>query len=380
MTGGPRTRSTPGLDVARPPGRYTWPACGELEQIGAALDDGRLSGQAPVVAAYEQALAAYFGVRRAVAVNSGSSALHAVLHVLGVRPGTEVLVPATAPLPTAMPILTCGATPVIVDTLPGSLALDPAGVEARLSQRTRAAITLPLWGYPADNEAAESLLADAGVPVVEDACQAHGTRVRGRLAGTLGRAGCFSTHDRKLLATGEGGFVLTDDEDLADRVDHFAHLGHLRGQVHGVNYKLAAPLAAIGLRRLGVLDDQLRQRRANAGRLLAALATAGRLRELAYGPDDTPNYHTLVLTTDADADADADAIAAALATAGLPPDSVRYRYRPLPHRTLFQPHQAACPNAARLAATTFQLPVHPGMSEAALRWVAGRIAALATRK
>jgi perosamine synthetase len=384
MTGDSRTRSKPVLDAARPPGRYTWPACGELDQIGAALDDGRLSGGAPVVAAYEQALAAHFGVRRAVVVNSGSSALHAVLHVLGVRPGTEVLVPATAPLPTAMPILTCGATPVIVDTLPGSLALDPAAAEAKLSPRTRAAITLPLWGYPADDQPTESLLADAGVPVVEDACQAHGTRVRGRLAGTRGRAGCFSTHDRNLLATGEGGFVLTDDEELADRVDHFTRLGHLRGQVHGVNYKLAAPLAAIGLRRLGVLDDQLRQRRANAAQILAVLPEDGRLRELAYGPDDTPNYHTLVLTTDTDtdtdADTDADAIAAALATAGLPPDSVRYRYRPLPRRTLFQPHQTACPNAARLAATTFQLPVHPGMSEAAIRWVAGRIATLATSK
>jgi perosamine synthetase len=378
MTGDPQARAMPGLDVARPPGRYTWPACGELDQIGAALDDGQLSGGAPVVAAYEQALAAYFGVRRAVAVNSGSSALHSVLHVLGARPGTEVLVPATAPLPTAMPILTCGATPVIVDTLPGSLALDPDAVEAKLSPRTRAAIILPLWGYPADSQLVESLLADAGVPIVEDACQAHGTRVRDRLAGTLGRAGCFSTHDRKVLATGEGGFVLTDDEDLADRVNHFAHLGHLRGQVHGVNYKLAAPLAAIGLRRLRVLDEQLRQRRANAGRLLAVLSAGGRLRELAYGPNDTPNYHTLVLTTDTDTDADA--IAAALATAGLPPDSVRHRYRPLPHRTLFQPHETACPNATRLAATTFQLPVHPGMSEAALRWVAGRVAALATRK
>jgi dTDP-4-amino-4,6-dideoxygalactose transaminase len=106
--------------------RYTAPPSGELDAIGQVLADGRLSGGAPVVAVYEQALARWFRVAHAVAVNSGTSALHATLTALDVKPGTEVLVPATAPLPTAMPILTCGATPVIVDTLPSSLALTRA--------------------------------------------------------------------------------------------------------------------------------------------------------------------------------------------------------------------------------------------------------------
>src|SRR5579862_3214759 len=100
--------------------RYAPPGCGELDELAQILSDGRLSGGAPVLQAYERALAAWFGVARALAVNSGTSALHATLVALDVGPGTEVLVPATAPLPTAMPILTCGATPVIVDTLPGS--------------------------------------------------------------------------------------------------------------------------------------------------------------------------------------------------------------------------------------------------------------------
>ena len=99
--------------------RYNPPACGELDEIAELLADGRLSGGAPVLPAYEQALAAGSGSTRAIAVNSGSSALHATLIALGVKPDSEVLVPATAPLATAMPILTCGATPVIVDTLPG---------------------------------------------------------------------------------------------------------------------------------------------------------------------------------------------------------------------------------------------------------------------
>src|SRR5690349_19327438 len=93
--------------------RYIPPACGELDEIAGDLAGGRLSGGAPVLGDYERALATWFGARRAVAVNSGSSALHAALTAVGVKPGTEVIVAATAPLPTAMPILTCGATPVI---------------------------------------------------------------------------------------------------------------------------------------------------------------------------------------------------------------------------------------------------------------------------
>ncbi|MEJ3745551.1 aminotransferase class I/II-fold pyridoxal phosphate-dependent enzyme [Actinomycetes bacterium KLBMP 9797] len=156
--------------------RYRPPACGELDEIAGLMADGRLSGGAPVLAAYEQALTTWFGTARAVAVNSGSSALHATLAALDVKPGSEVLVPATAPLPTAMPILTRGATPVIVDTLPNSLAMDPCDVERKLTSRTRAAIVLPLWGYPNNDHQTTTLLAAAGVPVVEDACQAHTAR------------------------------------------------------------------------------------------------------------------------------------------------------------------------------------------------------------
>ncbi len=353
--------------------RYNPPACGEINEIAALLADGRLSGGAPVLAAYEQALAALFGVSRATAVNSGSSALHAALTALGVKPGAEVLVPATAPLPTAMPILTCVATPVMVDTRPDSLALDPADVERKLTPRTRAAITLPLWGYPNDDHEAVVLLADAGIALIEDACQAHGTKIRGRYAGTLGVAGCFSTHDRKLLSTGEGGFVLTNDEELAARIDFYTHLGHLNGAVHGVNYKLAAPLAAIGLRRLTRLQAQLDARRRNARRILDALPADGTLREFGYGEHDRPNYYNLVLT----AGSHQQEFAQNLSALGLPPDSARYGYRPLYQRPIFAEYATACPNAEALATSTFQIPVHPGMPEATVEWVAARVADLA---
>ena len=151
---------------------------GPAQHRGPAADHRRGHAQR----GYEQALAGWFGAARAVAVNSGTSALHATLVALDVHAGDEVIVPATAPLPTAMPILTCGAVPVIVDTAPWSLALDLADVSAKLTPKTQAAITLPLWGYPADDAAAAPLLTAAGIPIIEDACQAHGTKIRGRYA------------------------------------------------------------------------------------------------------------------------------------------------------------------------------------------------------
>jgi dTDP-4-amino-4,6-dideoxygalactose transaminase len=235
------------------------------------------------------------------------------------------------------------------------------------------AITLPLWGYPNDDQQAAAMLAEAGVPIVEDACQAHGTKVRGRYAGTRTAAGCFSTHDRKPLATGEGGFVLTNDPELAERIDFYSHLGHLRGQVHGVNYKLAGPLAAIGLRRLTRLQTQLDARRRNARHILDLLPPAGLLHELPHPDDDQPNYYNLVIT----ATSRQHQIAAALDAIGLPPDSSRYRYRPLHQQPLFAKPATGCPNAEALATSTFQLPVHPGLPEATVKWVAARVAAIA---
>lgn len=332
------------------------------------MNGGQLSGGAPIIAAYEDALASFFGSRYAVAVNSGSSALHAALVTVGAAPGSEVIVPAVAPLPTALPILTCGATPVIVDVLPGTLAIDPDDLRRAITSRTKAVIAVPLWGYPVDTSAAESILAESGIPLIEDAAQAHGSRLNGRFVGTHGVIGCFSTHDRKPLSTGEGGFILTSDPSLYERVEYYTRLGRLRGS-HGVNYKLAAPLAAIGLHRLAHLGNHLAARARRAQRILDALPVGGWLRELEHPPGSTPNYYSLVLTSENPGN-----LAQQFANAGLPPDSVRYRYRPLYHQPVFRPYARACPHAEAVTTATFQLPVHPGLTSAQLEWTIRTVA------
>ncbi|MGH8906461.1 MAG: DegT/DnrJ/EryC1/StrS family aminotransferase [Egibacteraceae bacterium] len=159
------------------------------------------------------------------------------------------------------------------------------------------------------------------------------------------------------------------------RNSSYTHLGHLRGHAHGVNYELAGPITAIGLRRLRLLDKQLDQRRRRAQRILRRLPPDGLLRELVYGGQDRPNCYSLVLT----ARDHAQAVAAGLASIGLPPDSIRHGYRPLYHQPIFQAYAAECQNAEALIAATVQLPVHPGMPEPTVEWVAGRVAAIARK-
>ena len=255
--------------------------------------------------------------------------------------------------------------------------LNPDDVARKLTARTVAAISLPLWGYPAALTPAAQVLAEAGIPVVEDAAQAHGTRIGGQHAGTLGAAGCFSTHDRKLLPTGEGGFILTDDDALAEKIGNYTRLGHLTGRQHGVNYKLAAPLAAIGLRRLPRLDAQIAARTGNARVILGALPPGGPLAELALADGDMPNYYCLVLRS---GHAAAPGIAAALARHGLAPDTFRWHYQGLHHRSLFARWASPCPHADALIAATFQIPVHPGLDAAALRCITRAVQAAASEE
>lgn len=351
--------------------RYALAPDGEAAAIAQVLDRGILSGGAPVIADYERALAERFGAHHAVAVNSGSSALYAVLAALGAGPGRSVALPSFAPLPTVLPILALGARPLLIDNRPYSLALDAEDLAAKLRPDTAAVISVPLWGYPADTGHLTELLDQHGIPLIEDAAQAHGTLIEGKNAGTLGRAGCFSTHDRKLLPTGEGGFILTGDDDLFETVEAFTRLDHLRGHAPAVNFKLAAPLAAIGLARLPQLETQLAARATTSALILAATQGTG-FTEPRYAEGGRPNYYSLVLL----APAGYEEAARLFADAGLPPDSVRWRYRPLHQRELVADHATPCPNADELAANALHIPVHPGLTHRQIESVVERIQAL----
>jgi dTDP-4-amino-4,6-dideoxygalactose transaminase len=274
-----------------------------------------------------------------------------------------------------MPLVAAGARPVVVDVMPDGLGFDPEDLRRKAGPGVRAALAVLLWGYPQDLDAALAVLDPLGIPLIEDACQAHGATIGGRGAGTIGRLGCFSTHDFKLLSTGEGGFVLTDDA-LAREIARYARLGRLDGIHTGFNFKLSALAAALGLHRLSLFDTRLARQRSNARRLVDRLD--GRVLDaLATGAGES-NYYSLVLLANLPPPA-FDRAARALAGFGLETDKLRFGYDLVYRRPLFQHTATPCPNAERLVARALQLPCHPGLGESEIDQIAALVSTTVAR-
>ncbi|MCC6237802.1 MAG: DegT/DnrJ/EryC1/StrS family aminotransferase [Dehalococcoidia bacterium] len=232
----------------------------------------------PEVAGLEAEFAAYCGTAEAIAVNSGTAALHVALLALGVGPGDEVITVAHTFVATAEAVVQAGATPVFVDIEPVTMGMDPAQLERAITPRTRAIIPVHLYGQPARIDEIQAIAERHGIPVIEDACQAHGARLGGRRMGAFGTIGCFSFYPSKNLgAIGEGGIAVTDSPELASRMRLFRAHGEAENQryrheVVGYNYRLPAIQAAALRVKLPHLDGWSAQRRDRARRYDELLA------------------------------------------------------------------------------------------------------------
>jgi len=259
------------------------------------LESNFVSSVGPFVVRFEEAFAAAVGARHAVACASGTAAIHLALLVLDVGPGDEVFVPTLTFVASANPIRYVGATPVLVDSEAETFNGDPGLVVEELDRRARLGLRQPaaievvhLVGHPAQLESVIEAATRHGVPVIEDASEALGASYRGgpldrRLVGTVARLGCFSFNGNKLITTGGGGMLVTDDVALARRARHLSTQARLPQRTYdhdevGYNYRLSNLSAALGLAQLETMPSLLAAKRANAAHYDAAIAEMPGLR------------------------------------------------------------------------------------------------------
>jgi perosamine synthetase len=241
------------------------------------VDSGWISSLGEYVGRFERSFAVFCEARHAVATSNGTTALHLCLATLGIGPSDEVLVPDLTFVSTANVVRYTGATPVLVDSDPRTWGMDPADARRKITSKTRAIIPVHLYGHPVDMAPLLVLAAEHGVEIVEDAAEAHGARYQGRRVGAIGRIGAFSFYGNKIITTGEGGMVVTNDPALAERAaflrDHA--MDPRRRYYHpeiGFNYRMTNIQAAIGCAQLEQADAILTRRKAIAAAYEAGLA------------------------------------------------------------------------------------------------------------
>ena len=226
--------------------------------------------------AFERAFAAYHQAKHGIAVTNGTHALEVALAAMGVGPGDEVIVPNATFVATASAVLFAGALPVLVDVRADSYCIDPELAEAAINERTKAIIAVHMGGRPADLDQLTALAAKRGVALLEDSAHAHGSEWRGRKVGTFGVGGTFSFQASKTMTAGEGGLIISNDDEF-ERLARSAHdCGRLPGEwfyshfIYGSNYRLSEWQGAVLLAQLSRLDEQSARRHQN-GRLLDQL-------------------------------------------------------------------------------------------------------------
>lgn len=249
----------------------------EVEAAAKVIESGVLTSPSPEggpnCRVFERELASYCGAKHAIAVNSGTAALQMALMASGVGPGDEVIVPSFTFVATASSVLLVGAKPVFVDIDPETYNMDPGEFRKAITERTKAVIPVDLYGLPAPMDEINEIARERGIVVIEDACQAQGASYKGRMAGTLGDMGCFSFYPGKVMTTGEGGAVITDNDELAEKLRRIRTHGQVKGYdsvMLGGNFRMTEIAAAIGKVQLKRLPGFLSIRERNA-RLLTRL-------------------------------------------------------------------------------------------------------------
>lgn len=346
----------------------------------------------PKVAEFETAVATFTGARHGVAVSSGTAALHAAMHALGIGPGDEVIVPAITFVATANCVVYQGATPVFADVDPDTLLIDPADVERKVTAKTRAIIAVDYAGQPCDYAALRVIADQRGLALVADGCHSQGATYKEKKVGTLADLTVFSFHPVKHITTGEGGMVMTGNEAWARKMRCFRNHGidtdhrqrefsgtwsYAMGEL-GYNYRITDLQCALGLSQLRKLPRWLASRRELAARYDSLLADNGKAVPLGRRGDNEHAFHLYVVRLAAGLDRKA-------SFDGLRQQGIGVNVHYLPvhlqpyYQRVWHTGPGLCPVAEAVYERILTLPLHQGMGEADVARVMAALARVCGR-
>ncbi|MGQ9506287.1 MAG: DegT/DnrJ/EryC1/StrS family aminotransferase [Candidatus Bathycorpusculaceae bacterium] len=339
----------------------------EIEAVIKVLKSGILThglGAGPMVTQFEKAYAKFVGAKEAIAVNSGTAAIHLAVIAMGIKPGDEVILPSFTFVATAEAILTVGAKPVFVDIHPETYNISAEKIEKAITKRTRAIVPVDLYGLSADMKPIKEIAEKYGLKIVEDAAQAHGAHYMGKPSGTYADVACWSFYASKNMMTGEGGMITTNDGKLAEKIRFMRSHGEVekyKSIMLGYNYRMPEIEAAIGCCQLEKLPKFLAKRRENAERLARKLKSA---RNLVLPKEPKGFMHSWYLFTVRLKRAkreERDRVVEELKRKGIGAEV--YYSNPIHLMPFYKKFgKRKLPETEKAAEQVFSLPVHPGVT------------------
>lgn len=344
----------------------------EIAAVNDVLASGMLA-QGPKVAEFEANFAAYCGTKYAVAVNSGTAALHAALYAAGVRQEDEVITTPFSFIATINPILMLSAKPVLVDISTETFNIDSTLLEAAISKKTKAIIPVHLYGQPANMDEINAIAVKHGLLVIEDACQAIGATYGDKKAGNLGDLGCFSLYATKNIMCGEGGVVTTNNENHALAIKKFRQHGMTATYDYdelGYNYRMTDLQAAIAVEQLRKVDNFNTRRQQNAEALSEGLENVNGIELPRTGEGRSHVFHQYTVRVNDDFPRSRDDFVKVLRENGV--GAGVYYPKPLhayPHIAKLGYALGDFPEAEKAASQVVSLPVHPSLTDGDIKTI-----------
>lgn len=354
----------------------------EVQAVVKVLRSGMLTsglGAGPAVTEFEQGFAKFAGAKHAVAVNTGTAALHSAVLAVGVKQGDEVILPSFTFVATAEAVVLAGAKPVFADIDPQTYNLSPSAVEKAVTKKTKAIMPVDLYGFSADMKPLKEIAAKRGLALVEDAAQAHGTTYEGKPAGAFADAACWSLYASKNMTTGEGGITTTNNDQTAETLRMIRTHGEkakYSSLMLGTNYRMSEIQAAIGNVQLQKLPSFVAKRRQNAQHLTNILEKNSRL-VLPYESKD--RLHSWYLYTARLKDGTEDErnhLVEGLKKKGI--GSEVYYINPVHQMPFYRENfgSAKLPQTEKTSKQVFSLPIHPGVTEEQARFIGETVLSL----